>query len=211
MANLGSTDTPIAGESFGLPSGWALTENAAGEVVIEDSGGNVVFRRDETAGEWVTDSIDAESVDVEERETENVAAELSLGVQQTVTGGDRTQVELDTVEKNHISDAVTLDTSNNKIVIDEAGTYTVHGSVQTRDDPEGNRFGTRTELNGATLRAGLVTDGDAFLTAAAPPITQQFDVNDELTLSVQFRNVDDTVDHDLNDDNATTFLEVVRE
>ena len=67
MANLGSDDTPIVGESFGLPSGWSLTENADGEVVIEDSGGNVVFRRDETAGEWVTDSIDAESVDVIER------------------------------------------------------------------------------------------------------------------------------------------------
>ena len=65
MANLGSDDTPIVGESFGLPSGWALTENGDGEIVIEDSGGNVVFRRDETAGEWVTDSIDAESVDVE--------------------------------------------------------------------------------------------------------------------------------------------------
>ena len=55
----------IEGESFGLPSGWALTENAAGEVVIEDSGANVVFRRDETAGEWVTDSIDADSVETE--------------------------------------------------------------------------------------------------------------------------------------------------
>ena len=64
MANLGSDDTPIAGKSFGLPSGWALTENGDGEIVIEDSGGNVVFRRDETAGEWVTDSIDVGSVDV---------------------------------------------------------------------------------------------------------------------------------------------------
>ena len=64
MANLGSIDTPIAGESFGLPSGWALVENGDGEIVIEDSGRNVVFRRDETAGKWITDSIDAESVGV---------------------------------------------------------------------------------------------------------------------------------------------------
>ena len=71
MANLGSTDTPIEGESFGLPSGWAIVENAAGEVVIEDSGGNAVFRRDETAGEWVTDSIDAESVSVEDASITN--------------------------------------------------------------------------------------------------------------------------------------------
>ena len=72
MANLGSDDTPITGESFGLPSGWSLTENAAGEVVIEDNGGNVVFRRDETAGEWVTDSIDAESVSTDALEAANV-------------------------------------------------------------------------------------------------------------------------------------------
>ena len=72
MANLGSDDTPIVGESFGLPSGWAITENADGEVVIEDSGGNVVFRRDETAGEWVTDSIDAESVSVEDAESDRI-------------------------------------------------------------------------------------------------------------------------------------------
>ena len=65
MAQLGSDNTPIAGESFGLPSGWALTENGDGEIVIEDSGGNVVFRRDETAGEWATDSINAESVSVQ--------------------------------------------------------------------------------------------------------------------------------------------------
>ena len=75
MANLGSTDTPIVGESFGLPSGWALVENTDGEIVIEDSGGNVVFRRDETAGEWVTDSIDAESVDVD-----NAVAAEQLGM-----------------------------------------------------------------------------------------------------------------------------------
>ena len=77
MANLGSDDTPIAGESFGLPSGWSITENAAGEVVIQDSGANVVFRRDETAGEWVTDSIDAESVSVEETKTDS----LDVGIQ----------------------------------------------------------------------------------------------------------------------------------
>ena len=75
MANLGSTDTPIAGESFSLPSGWALVENGDGEIVIEDSGGNVVFRRDETAGKWVTDSMDADSVDVD-----NAVAAEQLGI-----------------------------------------------------------------------------------------------------------------------------------
>ena len=49
---------------FGLPSGWTLTENDDSEAVFEDSGGNVVLRRDATNGEWVTDSIDAETATV---------------------------------------------------------------------------------------------------------------------------------------------------
>ena len=54
----------VVSDLFGLPSGWTLTENVDGEAVFEDSGGNVILRRDSTNGEWVTDSIDAESVDV---------------------------------------------------------------------------------------------------------------------------------------------------
>ena len=75
MSNLGDSNTPVEGESFGLPSGWAIVENADGEIVIEDSGGNAVFRRDETAGEWVTDSIDAESVSVGSATVANPPAE----------------------------------------------------------------------------------------------------------------------------------------
>lgn len=87
MANLGSNDTPIVGESFGLPSGWSLTENADGEVVIEDSGGNVVFRRDETAGEWVTDSINAESVSVTNTTTEQVGGPITSDPITSLTDG----------------------------------------------------------------------------------------------------------------------------
>ena len=91
MANLGSDDTPIVGESFGLPSGWSITENAAGEVVIEDSGANVVFRRDETAGEWVTDSINAGSIKTETSVTKQQAdvAVTSSGDGVTLNTGDK--------------------------------------------------------------------------------------------------------------------------
>jgi len=65
MANLGSDNTPVSGELFGLPSGWTLTENNDGEAVFEDSGGNVVLRRDATDGEWVTDTVNADSIDVD--------------------------------------------------------------------------------------------------------------------------------------------------
>lgn len=52
----------VNGDAFGLPSGWTLTENNDGEAVFEDSGGNVVLRRDATNGEWVTDTVNANSI-----------------------------------------------------------------------------------------------------------------------------------------------------
>ena len=52
----------VNGDAFGLPSGWTLTENTNGEAVFEDSGGNVVLRRDATNGEWVTDTVNADSI-----------------------------------------------------------------------------------------------------------------------------------------------------
>ena len=124
MANLGSTDTPIAGESFGLPSGWALVENTDGEIVIEDSGGNVVFRRDETAGEWVTDSIDAESVSVESGTVQN---ELTMGV----IGGTPTGELADPQPSQTQDDGTdvvaspTLNFGNGLAVSDDAGTAQV--------------------------------------------------------------------------------------
>ena len=98
MANLGSDDTPIVGESFGLPSGWALVENADGEIVIEDSGGNVVFRRDETAGEWVTDSIDAGSINTDALEAEKLLSNptqivAQLDEDQDIPAGTNTELE----------------------------------------------------------------------------------------------------------------------
>ena len=95
MSNLGDSNTPIEGESFGLPSGWAIVENGDGEVVIEDSGGNVVFRRDETAGEWVTDSIDAESVSVGSGtiEQENTSPDSIVRFSQLAEAEDLVEVD----------------------------------------------------------------------------------------------------------------------
>jgi hypothetical protein len=63
MANLGSSNTPISGESFDLPSGWSFEENVDGEVIITDSGGTTIGRRDETNGEWVFDSIVSDTLE----------------------------------------------------------------------------------------------------------------------------------------------------
>lgn len=51
MTNLGSNDTPVIGEHFSLPAGAQLDEDG-GDLVIRDSGGTIILRRDETAGAW---------------------------------------------------------------------------------------------------------------------------------------------------------------
>lgn len=63
MSNLGSSSTPVSGESFDLPSGWSFEENANGEVIITDSGGTTIGRRDETNGKWVFDSIVSDTLE----------------------------------------------------------------------------------------------------------------------------------------------------
>ena len=51
MANLGSENTPIEGESFGLPSGFSIDEDS-GNLAIRDTNGNVVAEWDETNAQW---------------------------------------------------------------------------------------------------------------------------------------------------------------
>jgi len=67
MANLGSSNTPISGESFDLPSGWSFEENVDGEVIITDSGGTTIGRRDETNGKWVFDSIVSDTLEASKK------------------------------------------------------------------------------------------------------------------------------------------------
>lgn len=57
MSNLGSDDTPVVGESFSLPAGAQLDEDS-GDLVVKDSGGTIVLRRNESAGEWQFEGTD---------------------------------------------------------------------------------------------------------------------------------------------------------
>jgi len=61
MPNLGSSDTPVEGQSFGLPAGAELGEDN-GELVIKDSSGTIILRRNETASEWQFEGTDLSGI-----------------------------------------------------------------------------------------------------------------------------------------------------
>jgi len=64
MGNLGSTDTPAAVQSLELPEGYGIdVEN--GNFIVTDPNGAVVFRWDDTAGEWqLAATLDADGNDL---------------------------------------------------------------------------------------------------------------------------------------------------
>ena len=107
MANLGSENTPIEGESFGLPSGYSFDEEG-GDLVIRDTDGTVVMRRADGAawqlegsdisgvGAFDSESVNTEEADIKERD-------LTLG-QNTSTNRDSTTVLGGDAEYNAVSD-----------------------------------------------------------------------------------------------------------
>ena len=101
MANLGSDNTPIEGESFGLPSGYSFDEEN-GDLVIRDTDGTVVMRRADGAA-WQLEgsdisgvgAFDSESVNTEESDT-------------TIFNGRYFYTDVQTFANNHDSDGNVL-------------------------------------------------------------------------------------------------------
>ena len=81
MANLGSDNTPIEGESFGLPSGYAVDEEN-GDLVIRDTDGTVAMRRADGAA-WQLEGSDISGVGAFDSESVNTDKQSFAGISES--------------------------------------------------------------------------------------------------------------------------------
>ena len=98
MVNLGSSNTPVEGASFGLPTGAELTEDADGNLAIADSSGSIVLVRDETTGEWQFENTDLTGINAINTSSANVgllSTESANINEENLTLGKDAEVEFD--------------------------------------------------------------------------------------------------------------------
>ena len=141
MANLGSENTPIEGESFGLPSGFSIDEEN-GDLVIRDTDGTVAMRRADGTWELESDlalnendisgvgAFDSESLNTEDATISNRGAD-----------DPHELVAHDTIaDASSLSETVTLDEDPEKF------DYLIY--VGYMDDEDGENNPLQLEIEG---------------------------------------------------------------
>ena len=128
MANLGDNNTPVEGESFGLPSGFSIDEDS-GNLAIRDTNGNVVAKWDETNAQWDfanntlnnVDALDSNSVNTEEQSTTGGLPDQVI---------DSSVLVEDKTPQSDSSEAITISWTG----LDPSKTYLLDVAMQGRGD-----------------------------------------------------------------------------
>ena len=148
MANLGDNNTPVEGESFGLPSGYSFDEEN-GDLVIRDTDGTVAMRRADGAA-WQLEGSDISGVGAFDSESVNTEV---FGI------GSKTVEETTTVSLSDVSEvAEAHDINSNK------GQYVTIELTQFRDNSgqaelwAGFASGTETEFQLTDDGGNTITD-----------------------------------------------------
>ena len=144
MSNLGDSNTPIEGESFGLPAGAELTEDGDGNLAIADSSGSIVLVRDETTGQWDLNNnsltgineINAESVSVDEQTTAGEKKEL-LNPNSNELDGDPLDLNIDLGDLSSLRVPDLLELDINLATPGNTASHTIIATVD-EDDADGN-------------------------------------------------------------------------
>ena len=166
MANLGSDNTPIEGESFGLPSGYAVDEEN-GDLVIRDTDGTVVMRRADGAA-WQLEGSDISGVGAFDSESVNTERATSNNI---------------TLTKNNIGD-VTRHTGRDVPMGDTFEDVEIFSSVEPVDVVGGHINGdgelshitvtwdddTTADLDGQEKTSGSLLNGEKFSVYTIPPL-----------------------------------------
>ena len=194
MANLGSDNTPVEGESFGLPSGYSFDEEN-GDLVIRDTDGTVAMRRAD--GTWELESelalnendisgvgaFDSESVSTEAASVAQSGTVISSNsTQSDVPSGTFAEIEFDTVEEDNLDAA---DLANNRITIQEDGDYLLHVFAEWEEDDAwttGDEAGFTLAINGGFVGRALykkVGDGSQSVNSAV--IYRKLEQGDNIT------------------------------
>jgi len=119
MSNLGDSNTPIEGQSFSLPAGAELGEDN-GELVIKDSSGTIILRRNETESEWQfegTDLSGINAIDASSATLTNAVAAEQLGLP---VYSDDANAPNNTFYYNDTDDQTKFKTSGGSIVVTDA-------------------------------------------------------------------------------------------
>jgi len=203
MPNLGSSDTPIEGQSFGLPAGAGLGEDN-GELVIKDSSGTIILRRNETASEWQfegTDlsdinAIDASSATLGSVNTEDANIKTtdviidSLASESAVTtAGNWVSPDWDTAKRDNLSEI-----NGNQFTPQEDGVYYMYAETRTAGNAN-DKDRIRSRLQNVTDSTTVyivpndqVSGSSGF--SSFPPIAGTYDLTGGKSYEVQFQNRD---------------------
>ena len=178
MANLGSDNTPVEGESFGLPSGYSFDEEG-GDLVIRDTDGTVAMRRaDGTAWQLEGSDIsgvgafDSELVDTEQLQNAEFASPDGKTISQAISdageGGYVIVREGSYDEEPALLDGVTVEGWGDVVITqavefdDETISYTFHSITWDGSDSDRmvRSFGSDVEFHDCTIinRASEVGD-----------------------------------------------------
>jgi len=135
MANLGSDDTPVVGENFSLPAGASLDEEG-GDMVIRDSAGNVVLRRDENAGAWSFDGSDVvgiEALNVQSASVPQVTSNVDFD-SNDATGISALEAESVSTEVLHTNEAVASYYIEDDLTIPHDTNTDIDNWIQSHDE-----------------------------------------------------------------------------
>ena len=163
---------------------------------IDDDGGVQVEPAEGQEVEYTgpdrgTDAI-RDSVNTERASISNVAADLSLGDSQEIDEGSFAQLELNDIKTEH-SDVLVADPSNNKIVVQQSGTFAISARCRFLSLESGDDVRVRINVNGASIdrlddeRQDLDGDKERFQ-LLFPKVESDLSSGDEITMEARFEN-----------------------